>query len=333
MNKDGIMSASSEQIFIGIDVSKATLDVAIWGQSGAWQFANSQDGVSALRAWLAERKDVTCVLLEATGGLQTLAATQLSLAGFAVIVCNPRQAHDFTKSLGQLSKTDQSDAKALAQYAHTLWHSDKRDKLVMRLASSEQSALQALVVRRSQLVGMRVAESNRLALAHPLQKKSIEQMLRAIDGQLLVMDKDITDSLDQLFKAKLDLLKGLKGVGTATKATLMASLPELGQLSRREIGKLVGVAPLNRDSGKMRGKMSTYGGRSTVRWVLYMATLTATRYDPVIKGFHDKLKAAGKPAKVALVACMHKLLTIINAIMKSGKPWKADYACPQIEKH
>ena len=325
------MSASSEQIFIGIDVSKATLDVAFRGQAKAAQFANSEQGVSALLTSLASLV-VGCVLLEATGGLQTLAATQLVLAGYAVIVCNPRQAHDFTKSLGQLSKTDQSDAKALAHFAHMLWHSDRREKLLLRLPSIEQTALQALVSRRSQLVGMRVAEMNRLGAAHRLQKKSIEQMLKAIDSQLKVMDKDITGSLDKHFKEKLDLLVGIKGVGVTTKATLMAGLPELGELSRREIGKLVGVAPLNRDSGKMKGKMSTYGGRAAVRWTLYMATLSAVRYDPVIKAFNDKLRAAGKPAKVALVACMHKLLTIMNAIIKSGKPWQANYACPQVVK-
>ncbi len=323
------MSASCEQIFIGIDISKASLDVAIRGQSKTQQFANSDPGIAALLVNLKGLKEVACVLMEATGGLEKLLARQLVLAGYAVIISNPRQAHNFTQSLGQLSKTDASDAKALAHYAHTLWHSDRRDALLVRLPSQQEDALAALVARRSQLVGMRVAESNRRAMAHALQKKSIEQMLRAIDGQIKALDKDITANLDTHFKARLDLLKGLKGVGLATKATLMASLPELGQLNRRQVGKLVGVAPLNHDSGKMNAKMGTYGGRSNVRWVLYMAGLSAVRYDPVIKAFHDKLRAAGKPPKVALVACMHKLLTIINAIIKSGKPWQANYACPQ----
>lgn len=326
------MSTFPEQIFIGIDVSKATLDLAFRGQTKTHQFANTDAGVAQLIASLGEHKGaVACVLLEATGGLQQRAVTALCLAGYAVIVSNPRQAHDFTKSLGLLSKTDASDARALAQYAHMLWHSDKREKLLTRLATVEEDALKALVARRSQLVGMRVAESNRLAMAHRLQKKSIELMLKAIDAQIKAIEKDIAGNLNQHFKARLDLLKGMKGVGVTTQATLMACLPELGELTGKEIGKLVGVAPLNCDSGKMRGKRVTYGGRSEVRWTLYMATLSAVRYDPLLKAFKEKLLAAGKPPKVALVACMHKLLTILNAVIKSGKPWQPGYGCPQPE--
>ena len=324
------MSTSTEQIFIGIDVSKGALDLAVRGEAKAQRFANSEAGVAALVASLAPRKDsVAAVLLEATGGLEKAAALGLCLAGYAVMVVNPRQAHDFTKALGFLSKTDKTDAQALAQFAHTLYSSDKRDKLLMKLATLEQDRLAAMVTWRAQLVGMRVAEGNRLASSHRTQRKSIEAMLKAIDRQIKALDADIGGQLVEHFKGKLDLLKGMKGVGVGAQAVLMASLPELGSLSAREIGKLVGVAPLNRDSGTMKGRRTTWGGRADVRSALYMACLSAVRYDPVIKAFYQRLRAAGKPAKVALVACMHKLLTIINAIIKSGKPWQAGYGCPQ----
>lgn len=327
------MSASSEQIFIGIDVSKATLDVALRGSTKAEQFANSEPGVEALLAWLAKLRDqVGVVLMEATGGLERYAALQLCLDGYAVMVVNPRQAHDFAKSLGYLSKTDKSDAQALAQFAHTLSSSDKRDKLLMKVPSAQQDTLHALVTRHQQLIAMRVAEGNRLASAHRAQRKSIESMLQVINAQLKKIDDDIADNLDEHFRAKLDLLKGFKGIGVATQATLMACLPELGQLSSREIGKLVGVAPLNRDSGKMRGKRTTWGGRGGVRAALYMASLSAVRHNPVIKAFYQRLRSSGKLPKVALVACMHKILTIINAIIKSGQPWQADYGYPQTGK-
>lgn len=324
------MSATSEQIFIGIDVSKATLDLAVRGQAKAQQFANTDAGVGALIDSLATRKDsVAVVLMEATGGLERLAATALCLTGYAVMVVNPRQAHDFAKALGFLSKTDKSDAQALAQFAHTLYSSDRRDKLLLKLPTVQQDMLAAMVTRRSQLVVMRVAESNRLASSHPTQKKSIQAVLKVIDRQVKELDADIASSLGKHFKEKLDLLKGMKGVGISTQAALMASLPELGSLSTREIGKLVGVAPLNRDSGTMKGKRVTWGGRADMRSALYMASLSAVRHDPLIKAFYQRLRAAGKPAKVALVACMHKLLTIMNAIIKSGKPWQAGYGCPQ----
>jgi transposase len=326
----GFMSATSEQIFIGIDVSKATLDLAVRGQAKAQQFANTDAGVGALIDSLATRKDgVAVVLMEATGGLERLAATALCLTGYAVMVVNPRQAHDFAKALGFLSKTDKSDAQALAQFAHTLYSSDRRDKLLLKLPTVQQDMLAAMVTRRSQLVVMRVAEGNRLASSHPTQKKSIQAVLKVIDRQVKELDADIAGSLGKHFKEKLDLLKGMKGVGISTQAVLMASLPELGSLSTREIGKLVGVAPLNRDSGTMKGKRVTWGGRADVRSALYMASLSAVRHDPLIKAFYQRLRAAGKPAKVALVACMHKLLTIMNAIIKSGMPWQAGYGCPQ----
>ena len=324
------MSAPVEPQFIGIDVSKATLDMAVRGCSKTVQFMNTESGVQALLAHLEkDKQSIAVVLMEATGGLEREAARQLCLGGYAVMVVNPRQAHDFSKALGYLSKTDATDARALAQFAQTLYNSDKRDKLLHRLPSQERQLLQAMVMRRAQLVVMRTAEGNRLSAAHSSQRKSFQAMLTEIERQIKKIDKDISGNLDKHFRDKLALLKGLKGIGPATKAVLMACLPELGHLSAAEIGKLAGVAPLNRDSGKMRGKRVTWGGRADVRAALYMATLSAVRYNPAIKTFYDRLIAAGKLPKVALVACMHKLLTIVNAIVKSGKPWQANYGCPQ----
>jgi len=327
----GSMSKVYEQIFIGIDVAKDTLDIAFRGQAKTTQFANSESGVKAFLEFLAQFKDrVAVVLMEATGGMEREVAQHLCLAGYAVMVVNPRQAHDFAKSLGYLSKTDATDACALAQFAHTLHHSDKRDKLIMCMPSVEQELLQALVTRRAQLIVMRVAESNRRAGAHRSQRKSIEIVLKVLNAEIKKTDAEIDGHLNKHFHAKLDLLKGLKGVAIATKAMLMASLPELGQLNHREIAKLVGVAPLNRDSGKMRGKRTTWGGRADVRAALYMAALSAVRHDPALRVCYKRLRSAGKLAKVALVACMRKLLTIINAIMKSGKPWEANHGYPQV---
>jgi transposase len=324
------MNTSSEQNFVGIDVSKDTLDLAVRGQSKTVQFANTPQGVKAMVAHLAKSvKDIAVVLMEATGGLEREAATQLCMADFAVMVVNPRQAHDFAKALGYLSKTDATDAQALAQFGQTLYNSDRREKLLHHLPSEEQQTLQAAVIRRAQLIVMRVAEGNRLATTHKSQRKSHEAVIKLLTEQIKKADKDISAHLDQHLRGKLDLLKGLKGIGENTKAVLMACLPELGTLSGKEISKLAGVAPLNRDSGKMRGKRTTWGGRADVRASLYMANLSAVRFDKVLHGFYTRLRAAGKPPKVALVACMHKLLIIINAILKSGKPWSADYGCPQ----
>ncbi len=323
------MNVSFEQNFVGIDVSKSTFDLAVRGQSRTVQFKNTSEGISGMLEHLKSIEHIAVVLMEATGGLEREAAGQLCLAGFAVMVVNPRQAHNFAKALGYLSKTDATDAQALAQFAHTLHNGDRREKLLFRLPSEQQQMLQALVTRRAQLIVMRVAENNRQAGAHSSQRKSIESVLKVLNLQIEKVDKDIGANLDKHFHEKLDLLKGIKGVADGTKAVLMASLPELGELNAAEISKLAGIAPLNCDSGKMRGKRTTWGGRADVRSALYMATLSAARFNPVIRVFYTRLRAAGKPPKVALVACMHKLLIIINAIIKSGKPWQADYGCPQ----
>lgn len=320
------MTDAAESIFVGIDVSKATLEVALDDKSRTQTFANDEAGLRALLANLqAHKHSIAVVLLEATGGLEQPAAALLCANGFAVMVINPRQSHDFAKAMGYLAKTDSTDARALSHFARTLHGSDKRQRLLYKLPTPEQELLLAMVTRRGQLVGMRVAESNRLANAHKSQRKSITTILKMLDRQIGQIDDDAGKFLKEHFKDKLALLDGLKGVGPGTQAMLMAALPELGSLNQREIAKLVGVAPLNCDSGKYKGKRITWGGRACVRAALYMAALSATRHDPVIKAFYERLVQAGKPRRVALVACMRKLLAIINAIFKSGTPWQAGY--------
>ena len=320
------MTNVSELIFVGIDVSQATLEVALDDCGKTRCLGNDDQGMAALLLLLEGVKErVGVVLMEATGGLERRAAMTLCMNGFAVMVVNPRQARDFAKSLGYQSKTDSIDARALSHFARTLHGSKQRDKLLFKMPSMEQEELQALVLRRAQLVAMRVAEANRLASAHKSQRKSIQSLIKVLDLQIGRIDDDVGRRLKDHFKDKLDLLKGLKGVAQGTQSVLMAALPELGQLTRRQIAKLVGVAPLNRDSGKFQGRRTIWGGRPMVRSALYMATLSAARYDPVIRAFYERLLAKGKAKKVALTACMHKLLTIINAVIKSGQPWQPGY--------
>ena len=313
---------------VGIDVAKDSLQVALDETAPSMRFDNDEQGVQALVS-LLQGKDVALLALEATGGLERRCAQALYLAGFDVVVCNPRQAREFARAMGYLAKTDAIDARALSHFARTLNQSPQRDKLLLKLATPAQQQLQALVIRREQLVKMRVAEGNRLELAHPMAARSIREVIKMLDKQIGALDKDIGGRLKMHFGRQLKLLEGFKGVGENTKAVLMAALPELGRLNRRQISKLVGIAPLNCDSGKMRGKRAIWGGRAQVRTALYMATLSAVRFDKTLKAFYEKLRAAGKPAKVALVACMRKLLTIINAVIKSGMPWQASYSHAQ----
>lgn len=320
------MTNAVETIFVGIDVSKTTLEVAMDDKAATQTLGNDEVGRKALLAQLQKiGPSIAVVLLEATGGLEQATAALLCANGFAIMVVNPRQAHDFAKAMGYLAKTDSTDAKVLSHFARTLYHGDKRERLLYKLPSAQQELLLAMVTRRSQLVGMRVAEGNRLDGAHRSQRKSITAMLKMLDRQIRLLDDEASKHLREHFQDKLCLLQGLKGVGPGTQAMLMAALPELGSLNQREIAKLVGVAPLNCDSGKHKGLRITWGGRASVRAALYMAALSATHHDPVIKAFYERLLQAGKPKKVALVACMRKLLVIINAILKSGTPWQAGY--------
>lgn len=317
---------TSELIFVGIDVSKDTLEVALDDKSPTQCIANAEADIAA---WVKKLTPLTAqigaVVLEATGGLERKAAMALCVAGLPVMVVNPRQARDFAKSMGYLSKTDAIDARTLSHFARMLHQSSQRERLLMKLPEANQVALLALFVRRNQLIGMRVAEENRLAMSSRWQHKSIKAVLKVLDRQIEVMDKEMAGMLKGHFAQKLALLKGFKGVAVGTQASLMAGLPELGQLTQRQIGKLVGVAPLNADSGRHKGKRVTWGGRVIVRNALYMAALSAVRYNPVIKAFYERLIAKGKVKKVALVACMHKMLTIMNAIIKSGIPWNPEH--------
>jgi len=316
---------SSTPVFVGIDVAKATLEVSLGDKAATQRFDNDAAGIAALLQQL-QRLPVALVLMEATGGFEKRCAHTLHLAGLDVMVANPRQAHNFAKAMGYLAKTDSIDARALSQFARTLHGSDQRDKLLLKMPSAQQQYLQALLTRRAQLIRIRTAENNRLAYtSHPMALKSIQDVVKTLDKQIGKLDDDIGGRLQMHFAGQLKLLEGFKGIGANTKAVLMAALPELGRLSRREISKLVGIAPLNHDSGKYQGKRRIWGGRADVRAALYMATLSAVRFDPTLKVLYKRLTNAGKPKKVALVACMRKMLTIINAVIKTGTPWRSAY--------
>jgi len=321
---------ASELSFIGIDVSKDSLELAMDDKGKTQYLNNDEAGIAKLLASInSAGGKVGAVVFEATGGFERHAAVALCRAGLPVMVINPRQARDFAKAMGYLAKTDAIDARVLSHFAHMLYQSDRRERLLMKLPDAAQEALQALVTRRQQLIKMRVAEDNRLALSNKSQRKSIEAVRKVLNKELARIDQDIDGRLKEHFAEKMALLKGFKGIGAGTQASLMAALPELGSLSHEQIGKLVGVAPLNCDSGKQKGKRITWGGRADVRSMLYMATLSAIRFNAVIKPFYDRLLAKGKPKKVAIVACMHKMLTILNAIMKSNKPWDEHHFVPK----
>ena len=236
-------------------------------------------------------------------------------------VVNPRAAREFARSMGHLAKTDAIDALALAHYAHTLAAKAVLAGILFAPASAQVQALQAMLMRRAQLLGMRTAEHNRLGAAIRVLHKSILAVIKTLDNQIAKLDADIDKHLDSHFKEQTERFEAIKGVGTTTCATVLAFMPELGTVDCARAAKLAGLAPLNRDSGKARGKRHIWGGRSIVRSTLHMATLSAVRFNPVIKTFYDRLIAAGKPKKVALTACSHKLLRILNAMARSGKPW------------
>jgi transposase len=302
----------------GIDVSKEHLDAA-WADRTE-RVSNDAGGWDALAAKL-KADGVDVVVLEASGGYEKGVACGLQLAGLAVVVLNARQARDFAKAMGQLAKTDAVDAQVLKQFAAVIARHPQRDRYIRALPEDKRSYLAALVTRRRQLIDMHTAESNRMELAHEAARPSLRAVLRALDKQLGTVDHDIDQYLRQHFKDVAKLLDSVKGVGDVTISTLIALLGELGHLPRRQIAKLVGVAPLACDSGKRRGACSTWGGRSEVRHVLYMATVSAMRHNRVIREFHERLIAQGKPQKVAIVACMRKLLTILNAMMRDGTAW------------
>jgi transposase len=318
VNQQGREAVAVLRPCAGIDVSKAHLDAAWAGRTE--RVSNDAGGWDALAAkFKADGVDV--VVMEATGGYENAAACALQAAGLAVVVLNPRQARDFAKALGELAKTDRIDARVLEQFAGVIARHPQRERYIRELPEAQRSHLAALVMRRRQLLAMRTEEANRLELAHRATQRSLRAMLKAIDKQLAAVDHDIDQHMQHHFKEVAGLLESAPGIGDVSTSTLVALLGELGQLPRRPIAKLVGVAPLARDSGTHRGARAVWGGRSEVRTVLYMATLTAIRHNPAIRQFHQRLIAKGKPSKVAIVACMRKLLTILNAMVRDGTCW------------
>ena len=260
-------------------------------------------------------------MLEATGGYEFEAACALQAAGLAVAVVNPRTARDFARAMGALAKTDALDARMLAAFARVLHQHPERERFVKPLADAELQQLQALVLRRRQLVQMLTAERQRLRLAHAAARPSIERVIVFLKQELGDSEAEVAAHVQHHHAQLAQALASVPGIGAASVAVLLAELPELGKLDRRRIAALVGVAPLNRDSGQMRGQRCIWGGRADVRRTLYMATLTAVRYNPALKACYERLLVAGKRKKVALVACMRKLLTMLNAIAKHGSMW------------
>lgn len=310
----------SDSVFVGIDVSSQTLEVASSSQAKTWQVSNDAAGLDSLVSRLLDLKPALTVL-EATGGYEFEAACALQAAGLTVAVVNPRTARDFARAMGALAKTDALDARMLASFARVLHQHPERERFVKPLADAELQRLQALVLRRRQLVQMSTAERQRMRIAHAAARPSIERVIEFLKAELADSDAEVAAHIQRHHAELAAALASVPGIGAASVAVLLAELPELGKLDRRRVAALVGVAPLNRDSGQMRGQRSIWGGRADVRRTLYMATLTAVRHNAVLKVHYEHLLAAGKRKKVALVACMRKLLTMLNAIAKKGTTW------------
>ncbi len=320
-----------DRVFVGIDVAKARLDVSVLrdgdahgaAAAGQQSFAvdNTPAGVADLIARLrAVQPAPTRIVVESTGRYSRLVAAELCSAGLPVCVVNPRQARDFARSLGRLAKTDAIDARVLAEFARVAG---------LRLAEAQpekQPVLDDRITRRRQVVQMLVMERNHLeALMDALTIRHIKKVIRLLEQQREDLDREIAKLIDadDDWRSRRDRLVTVPGIGLATASQLVTDLPELGKLNREQIAALVGVAPVNRDSGTLRGKRAIYGGRPHVRATLYMAILSAMRFNPPIKAFADRLKAAGKPFKVIAVACIRKLLTILNVMLRENQPWRS----------
>lgn len=307
------------KVCVGVDVSKDWLDAGI-GRDRLERCANDVAGHDSLIKTL-KQGEVELIVLEATGGMEFEVACALQAAGFAVAVVNPRQARDFAKAMGFLAKTDRVDARMLVQFAEVLARHPERDRFVKPLADEARQTLSALITRRRQIVDMLTAERNRLSVSRATARKSIKEVIEVLKRQLDTLDRQLERHIKAHNAETAELLRTAKGSGPVLTATLIGLLPEIGRLSRQKIGALVGVAPLNNDSGVFRGKRQCWGGRADVRNTLYMATLAAIRHNSVIRTFHQRLVAKGKVPKVAIVACMHKLLTILNAMVRDNKPF------------
>lgn len=305
------------ETFIGIDISKTHLDVAVYARPQTWQFENTDAGIAALVTQVATLQP-TLLVLEATGGFELLLVAALVAAKLPLAVTNPRQVRNFARATGKLAKTDRLDAQMLAHFAAVLRPTPRP------LPSAEDEQLTALLTRRRQIVDMLTVEKNRLHTVRAPMRTDLEEHIAWLTTKLAKLDAELNDFIQQtpLWHEKDVLLQSVPGVGRVTATTLLAMLPELGTLNRQEIAALVGVAPLNRDSGTKRGKRRIFGGRAPVRSVLYMATLVATQRNPVIQKFYTRLVGQGKEKKVALIACRRKLLVILNAMLRTKQPWR-----------
>lgn len=311
----------STSVFVGIDVSQAYVDIALRPSGEQWRAPHDEAGIASVVARLRALAP-TLVLLEATGGLELPLTGALAAVGLPVVVVNPRQVRDFAKATGHLAKTDALDAHVLAHFADAL------RPMPRPLPDAETQALDAVLTRRRQVVEMLTAERNRLHRAHPRIRPEVQEHIRWLEQRLRQSNDALRQAIQAspLWREKDDLLQSAPGVGPVLSTTLVAALPELGTLPGKQIAALVGVAPLNRESGTWHGKRTVWGGRAVVRTALYMGTLVAVRHNPVIRAFYQRLRQAGKAPKVALTACMHKLLTILNAMLTHRTPWCAEQA-------
>ncbi len=310
-----------EGAYIGVDVAKAHLDLAVHLSGDPWRVANDEAGINSIVTHIREL-DPALIVVEPTGGLELPLTVALATAGLPVAVVNPRQVRDFAKATGRLAKTDLLDAKVLAHFAHAV------RPIPRPLPDAQTQELAAVLARRQQLVQMLTAEKNRLGTSRSPVRQRVRVHISWLTQELADSDRLLKDTIQDspIWRAKDNLLQGVQGVGPVASTTLLADLPELGTLDRWAIAALVGLAPFNRDSGLLRGKRRVWGGRARVRAALYMATLVATRYNPVIKAFYQRLIGAGKAKKVALTACMRKLLIILNAMLKHNRPWNHELA-------
>ena len=311
------MPETEMDIVVGIDVGKTRLDVAVLPSGAQWTVANTAAGVRQMMARLQVAAP-GLTILEATGGYERALVSALAAAALPLVVVNPRQVRAFARAIGQLAKTDRLDALLLARFGQPVRPTPRP------LPDAMAQALDALLSRRRQLIEMRTAETNRLHLAPAGVRADLRRHLRWLDRRLVALDAELATQVaaSPAWQTKDALLQSVPGVGPGLSRTLLGDLPELGVLNRRQIAALVGVAPMARDSGRARGQRRVSGGRAPVRTALYMAAVTAAHHNPLIRPFYQRLRAAGKPAMVALMACMRKLLTILNAMVRHDTPWR-----------
>jgi transposase len=309
------------EIFVGIDVSKTWLDVGVHEQKEVFRVSNEDSGIASLVKRL-KKLEPTLIVLEPTGGFEMLVVAELSRAGLPVAVVNAKRVRDFAKATGQMAKTDKLDAKVLAHFAAAV-----RPE-VRNLRSEEEEQLTALLTRRRQVLDMLTVEKNRLVTVRAKMRADIEAHIRWLSKSLKELNQEIEEFIkgSPVWKEKDTLLQSVPGVGPVTSATMLGMLPELGLLNRQEIAALVGVAPFNKDTGGKQGKRRIFGGRADVRSVLYMAALSAKKHNPFIRTFYARLIQHGKEKKVALTACMRKLLVILNAMLRTHQPWRSQVA-------